>query len=107
MFYWLKRLAIECGDVSFIFETQLKRARSRRYPAQTVTDADYADDLALLADTPAHAESMLHSLEEAANNIGLYLNSVLSEFTCRPIFFAASSKLCSIDSACAGVSARR
>ena len=40
-----------------------------------VTDADYADDLALLADTLAQAESMLHSLEEAAKNIGLYVNS--------------------------------
>ena len=26
--------------------------RSRRYPAKTITDADYADDIALLANTP-------------------------------------------------------
>ena len=26
---------------------------SRRYPAKTITDADYADDIALLANTPA------------------------------------------------------
>jgi len=58
----------------------LKKARSRRYPAQTVTDADYADDLALLADTPAQAESLLHSLEEAAKDIGLYVNSGKTEF---------------------------
>ena len=49
----------------------LRKARSRRYPAQTVTDAD---GLALLADTPAQAESLLHSLEEAEKNIGLYVN---------------------------------
>ena len=58
----------------------LRKARSRRYPAQTVTDADYADDLALLADIPAQAESLLHSLEEAAKNIGLYVNSDKTEF---------------------------
>ena len=57
-----------------------KKARSRRHSAQTVTDADYADDLALLADTPAQAESLLHSLEEAAKNIGLYVNSDKTEF---------------------------
>ena len=34
------------------------------------------------------------------------MNSVLSEFTCRPMFFAASSRLCSSVSASAGVSAR-
>ena len=41
----------------------LKKARSRRYPAETITGADYIDDLTLLVNTPAQAESMLHSLE--------------------------------------------
>ena len=27
----------------------LKKARSRQYPTETITDADYADDIALLA----------------------------------------------------------
>ena len=31
----------------------LEKARSRRYPVQTITDADYADDIALLANAPA------------------------------------------------------
>ena len=39
----------------------LKQARSRRYPAETITDADYADDLVLLADTISNAKSLLHS----------------------------------------------
>ena len=47
----------------------LKKPRSRIYPAETITDADYADDLALLANTPAQAESLLHNL-----CIGLYVN---------------------------------
>ena len=42
---------------------ELKKKRSRRYPAKTITDADYADDIALLANTPNQAETQLHSLE--------------------------------------------
>ena len=42
--------------------TQTKE-RSRRYPAQTITDADYADDIALRANTPTQAQSLLYSLE--------------------------------------------
>ena len=48
------------------------KARSRRYPAQTTLDADYGDDIALLSNTPAQAESLLHSLERAAGGIGLH-----------------------------------
>ena len=29
------------------------------YPAKTITDADYADDLAILANTPNHAEKTI------------------------------------------------
>ena len=32
----------------------------------TVTDADYADDIALLANPPAQAETLLHGLERVA-----------------------------------------
>ena len=30
----------------------LTKERSRRYPTQTITDADYTNDIALLANTP-------------------------------------------------------
>ena len=43
-------------------------------------DADYADDIALLANTPAKAESLLHSLEWAADGIGLPVNSDKTEY---------------------------
>ena len=36
---------------------KLAKERSRRYPTQTITDADYADDIALLANTPTQAEN--------------------------------------------------
>ena len=53
----------------------LQKARSRRYPAKKITDADYADDLALFADKITDAEQLLHSLEDAAAGIGLYVNA--------------------------------
>ena len=42
---------------------KLAKERSRRYPTQTIMDADYADDIALLANTPAQTETLLHGLE--------------------------------------------
>ena len=53
----------------------LEKARNRQYPTWTITDADYADDIALWANTPAKAESPLHSLEQATGNIGLHVNA--------------------------------
>ena len=37
----------------------LHNSRSRRYPAVTITDADYAHDIALFADTCADAELLV------------------------------------------------
>ena len=53
---------------------KLTKERSGRYPAQTITDADYADDTVLLANTPALDETLLHSLERVAARIGLHFN---------------------------------
>ena len=47
----------------------LKKTRSRLYPAQTITDTDYVDDIALLANTPTQAEFLLHSLALASMSI--------------------------------------
>ena len=55
---------------------ELTKKGSKRYPAKTITDADYADDLALLANTPNQAETLLHSLERAAAGIGLHVNAL-------------------------------
>ena len=60
----------------------LTKKRSRRYPAKTITDANYADDIALLANTPNQAETLLHSLERAAAGIGLHANAHKTEFMC-------------------------
>ena len=61
---------------------ELTKKRSRRYPAKTITDADYADDIAKLANTPDLAETLLHSLERAAAGIGLYVNAHKTEYMC-------------------------
>ena len=61
---------------------ELTKKRSRRYPATTSTDADYADDIAILANTPDQAETLLHSLERAAASIGLCVNAHKTEYMC-------------------------
>ena len=61
---------------------ELTKKRSRRYPTKTITDADYANDIALLANTPNQAETLLHSLERAAAGIGLHVNAHKTEYMC-------------------------
>ena len=61
---------------------ELTKKRSKRYPAKTITDADCADDLDLLANTPNQAETILHSLERAAAGIGLHINAHKTEYMC-------------------------
>ena len=61
---------------------ELTKKRNRRYPAKTITDADYADDIALLANTPNQAETLLHSLERATAGIGLHVNAHKTEYMC-------------------------
>ena len=41
-----------------------------------------SDDIALLANTPAQSESLLHTLEQAAGDIGLHVNADKTEFMC-------------------------
>ena len=60
-----------------IFQTN--KRKKHKLPAKAITDADYADDIALLAYAPAQAEALLHSLERAASGIGLH---VKTEYMC-------------------------
>ena len=61
---------------------ELTKKRSRRYPAKTITDTDYADDIAILANTPNQAETLLYSLERAAAGIGIHVNAHKTEYMC-------------------------
>ena len=56
--------------------------KSRSYPAKTITDAYYADDIAILENTPNQHETLLHSLERAAAGIGLHVNARKTEYMC-------------------------
>ena len=51
----------------------MAKERGRRYPTQTITDADYDVDVALLANTPTQAESL---------GIDLHVNANKSEYMC-------------------------
>ena len=61
---------------------KLTKERSRRYPAKLITDADYTNDIALLASAPAQAETLLHSLKWAAADFGLHVNAHKTEYIC-------------------------
>ena len=71
-----------------------RKAKSRRYIAETTTDADYADDLELHVNTPAQAESLLHCREQASDGISLHVNANKTEYTCfkRGAIFTSSGK---------------
>ena len=45
-------------------------------------NADHTDDMALLANTPTQAESLLHSMELAAVGTGLQINVDKTDFRC-------------------------
>ena len=58
------------------------RKEAEGTPAKTITEVDYADDIAILANTPDQAETLLHSLERVAAGIGLYVNAHKTEYMC-------------------------
>ena len=64
---------------SYVFCTE---RRSRRNPAQKITDADYADDIAILTNSLNDATVLLHNIEKFAEEIGLYVNAEKTEFIC-------------------------
>ena len=58
----------------------LERRLGSRNPATHVTDADFADDIALISSKIEDAQKLLTALESAANCTGLYLNDSKTEF---------------------------
>ena len=61
---------------------KLAKQRSRRYSAQTIMDANYAHDIALIANSPIQAQSLQHSLERTAGGIGFHVNADKTEYIC-------------------------
>ena len=71
-----------CTGTSYCYSSATKNKISSIYPATTITDDDYTDDIAILANTPDQAETLLHSLERAAASIGLHVNAHKTEYMC-------------------------
>ena len=53
--------------------------RSRRYPAEVLTDLDYADDISLLSDNMEQAQELLKRVELECAKVGLRLNAKKTE----------------------------
>ena len=58
----------------------LKKTRSRGYFAETIINVNCTNNPVLLANAPAQAECLLHSLEQAARGIHFYMNSDKTKF---------------------------
>jgi len=65
----LKDISLDTGIV-------LEERRSRRHPETRLHDLDFADDISLLATAISSAETLLQSIEDASNCVGLYFNKV-------------------------------
>ena len=76
--YVLRTSINKIKDNSF----KLTKERSRKYPTKTITDANCADDILLLANTPTQAKTLLHSLEWATASNGLHVNAHKTEYVC-------------------------
>ena len=59
-----------------------RRKEAEGTHAKTITNADYADDIALLANRLNQTETLLHSLERAATGICLHVNAHKTEYMC-------------------------
>ena len=73
-------LLIICLD--YVLRTSIDKIRENGFELtkkRSITDADYADDIALLANAPNQAETLLHNLEQAAAGIGLHVNAHKTE----------------------------
>lgn len=54
--------------------------RSRRHPTETLTDLDFADDIALLSNQIQQAQELLFRVERSCKKVGLGLNAKKTKF---------------------------
>ena len=90
--YLLRTVIDKIKENSF----KLTKEKSRRYPAKTITDADYTNDIGILANTSAQAEAIQHSLERAAVGIGLHINAHKTEY----MYFNQTDNLSTLNGNC-------
>ena len=55
--------------------------RSRRHPAKSLNDLDFADDIALLDTSISRAQAQLTKTAEVADNLGLVISAPKTEYT--------------------------
>lgn len=72
----------------------LKKRQSRRIGAQSVTDLDFADDLALLSNLVEEAQELLNRVEVSAGSFGLLINGKKTEVM--PILYTLSKEILKI-----------
>ena len=58
------------------------KGKKQKIPSQTIKDVNYTDDIEFLANSPAQAKSLIHSLGQGAGSIGLHINADEKEYLC-------------------------
>ena len=58
----------------------LTERESSQYPAEHITDTDYADDIAVTSNTLKYANTLLLKIESAAKDVGLCINTDKTEY---------------------------
>ena len=72
------RKAIEGKEQTYGFT--IEPAKSRRVKAKTITDLDFADDIALISDLVSEAQQLLLAVEKECNEVGLKINAPKTQF---------------------------
>ena len=67
------RKAIEGKEETYGFTIETRK--SRRVTARTITDLDFADDIALISDLVEEAQELLLSVEKECSKVGLQINA--------------------------------
>ena len=65
------RKSIDCNTELGL---QITERKSTVYPAVNITDADYADDIAITTNNLREANLLLHSIEKSDKEMGLHIN---------------------------------
>ena len=71
---------IICLDCVLSTSGYLIKDKKQTIPVETMTDAEYAGNLALLSNSPVQSESLLHSLGQVTGGISSNVNSNKTEF---------------------------
>ena len=69
-------------SIDKIRENGFELTKKQTVPRQNNYRRRYADDIALLTNTPNQAETLVHSLERAAAGIGLHVNAHKTKYMC-------------------------